>query len=232
MGGFLSGVTSAVEHPIRTGQAIDNGAARLGHWAWYGNHPGAGLGAVPGQLAQMFDPRSKAGLANLASMFVGGPKGEDVLGQWQPAAKFEPYSLPKAAIGGHLQSNEGSPLYGVGRGTPKQIKAYNPGMDAIIKNAQRNPFVRASKAVVSREQQNALEKQSALDMMRQQAAHAMQARKQVDEHLNSAPMQAHQPAPEHDASLIHGPSVVNHPAFLRNMLQRRYQAGLGHNHLN
>ena len=41
-----------------------------------------GLKQIAQQGAQMFDPRTKAGLANIAGMFIGGPKGEDVLGQW------------------------------------------------------------------------------------------------------------------------------------------------------
>lgn len=74
------------------------------HWLWFGNHPGAGLGAVPGQFLSSIDPRSRAGLANLASMFAGGGKfdASGKLGEMGMPGQFAPYSPGKAAAGGHL----------------------------------------------------------------------------------------------------------------------------------
>ena len=96
-------MTQAFQRPQPQQNGVLNALSHALHWAWYGNKPGAGLGAVPGQFASSFDPRSKAGLANLASMFVGG-RPEDILNEHMPG-QFEAYSTGKAAAGGHLGSD-------------------------------------------------------------------------------------------------------------------------------
>lgn len=74
------------------------------HWMFVGNKPGAGLDAVPGQFLSSIDPRSRAGLLNLASMFTPGGKfdASPQLGEMGMPGQFEPYSVGKAAVGGHL----------------------------------------------------------------------------------------------------------------------------------
>ena len=74
------------------------------HWLWFGRRPGSGLAALPGQFFSSVDPRSRAGLVNLASMFAGGGKfdASPKMGELGMSGQFEPYSVGKAAVGGHL----------------------------------------------------------------------------------------------------------------------------------
>lgn len=77
------------------------------HWMFVGNKPGAGLDAVPGQFLQSINPSSKAGLANLLSMFAGGGKfdASPQMGELGMPGQFGPYSVGKASAGGHLSSD-------------------------------------------------------------------------------------------------------------------------------
>lgn len=67
---------------------------------------------MPGQLLSSIDPRSRAGLANLASMFAGGGEFDaspEMEGLGMPG-QFEEYSPTKANLGGKLGStHEGQP---------------------------------------------------------------------------------------------------------------------------
>ena len=74
------------------------------HWLWFGNRPGAGLAAVPGQFMSSINPTNRAGLLNLASMFTPGGKfdASPRLSELGMPHQFEPYSVGKAAVGGHL----------------------------------------------------------------------------------------------------------------------------------
>lgn len=77
---------------------------RFAHWLWYGNHRGAGLGAVPGQLFQMFNPTTKAGAANLAASIFGGGDMPEGFAREMPG-QFEPYSMAKSPV----RMQEGQP---------------------------------------------------------------------------------------------------------------------------
>ena len=61
------------------------------------------------ELASSFDPRTKGGIANIASLFAGGPEGhfdgEASMGfEKAMPGQFEKYSMAKAAAGGHMSS--------------------------------------------------------------------------------------------------------------------------------
>ena len=82
------------------------------HWAIYGKTPGSGLNALPTQLWQMFNPTTKAGAANLVSMFAGGGEfnpekfnAAPKMGELGMPGQFGPYSTGRAAAGGHLSSD-------------------------------------------------------------------------------------------------------------------------------
>jgi hypothetical protein len=116
--------------PVSGGSPLD-ALGQLLHWTIYGSQPGGGLDSVPGQLASSFDPRSRAGLANLASMFVPGGKFDatpqmEALGMHN---QFEPYSMTKSPVrlleGNKLdpQSRPGAIGYRLNReGTMKQAE--------------------------------------------------------------------------------------------------------------
>jgi len=190
------------------------------------------LRALGHQLVQGFDPRSRGGIANIAGLLAGGPKdgmGDHVLGQM--GGRFESYSLPKAAAGGNLSSDSAA-LLTHSHGVPTSAEevaqlarlksTQRQEMLQRIQTAHTNPFIRAPREVAAREQQNLLERQSALDIMRKQAADHMALRRQIDDHLGSAPMQNLRPHPGNtNADYLHGPSEIAHPSFLKAMLGRR-----------
>ena len=237
MGGILSGIISAVSHPVRSAQQMNNGIVGGAHWLFPHDpfaHPGSQAAQIGHELASSFDPRSRAGFLNLASLFVGGPKDgglppttEEVLQRWQPAGEFHAYGRLKG--GEHVT---GSPLDRgvVHEGPIRQGKGYNPSMQKMVERAHTNPFVKASTEKTA----EAKARISALDQARVQAVRKMAERQKVDQKIGAAPMagKVGQRYPEHDAALLHGPSFINHPAFLKGLLQRRYIAGIGHNHLN
>ena len=195
------------------------------------------LGQIGKQAAGSFDPRSRAGLANIASLFAGGPGDSEYMGGMGGRAdagfdgampgQFERYNLPKAVASGQVVMREGNKLGNYPPTMTRQMELAD-----IVKRAHTNPFVRASKEATQSAKGAMDDKMNQLDAARVRAVRAQATRRQVDQRLGSAPMQAHQPYQEHDASLLHGPSVINHPAFIKAMLQRRYQAQLGHNHQN
>lgn len=242
MGGLFDGILSAVSHPVRTGQQLDNGVVHglsvANHWVAphgygvFGPRSLLNAGEQTGvQAAQMFDPRSRAGLANLASLFAGG--GDSFAGKFDATPQMEALGMKGQFAPYTHETGTALDRGVVNEGPIRPGKGYNPSMQKMVERAHTNPFVRASRAVASREQQNALEKQTALEMQRQQAAHAQVARQQIDHQLNAAPMAGkvgH--TPEHNGGYLHGPSVLGHPNFLKAMLQRRYQAGQSFNHPN
>lgn len=209
------------------------------HWAWYGRAPGAGLGAVPGQLASSLDPRSRAGLINLASMFVPGARGggygaeplpEDVLSEWQPAAHFKNYDHQ---TGGPL--DRGIALEGPGAGNS------GAGIRGLLRRAQGvNPLRKNDPVAVAQAKHDILAKQMAQNIARHRAMQAVKMRSQVNEHLGAAPMAGHveHPAPEHDYFASHeldhtlehnpNPHIDARLTLLHNLLQRQYQAGSAH----
>lgn len=213
------------------GAAVDPFTSLL-HWVWYGRGPGAGLGAVPGQFAESINPTNRAGFLNLASMFLGGG-GEHPFAGEMPG-QFDAYSVPRAQAGGHL----GSPREGaVGP------KGYNPSMRVLRERAQGvNHQYSADAEKVAAAKNAILEKHVAQEMARHRAMQAIKLRRQVDNHLGSAPMAGHvpHPAPEHDYFDSHefdhrvNSSRPGDPreVLLHHLMQRRYQAQLGHNHLN
>lgn len=102
----MAGITQGSNFPDYGGGHA-SGNDPLGNflrWAWYGKQQGAGLDAVPGQFLQSINPSSKAGLANLLSMFAGGGKfdASPQMGELGMPNQFEPYSVGKASVGGHL----------------------------------------------------------------------------------------------------------------------------------
>lgn len=192
--GLIDDVLGAVAHPIRTGRAVNAAVAQGAHWAFPHDpfaHPGAQASQVGHQLASSFDPRSRGGLANLASLFAGGSEGdmppstEEILQGGHPAGEFHAYGRLKG--GEHVT---GSPLDRglTNEGPIRPGKNYNPSMQKMVEGVHTNPFLRASRESASREMQNLQEKQTSLDLARQNAARAMVARKQLDQHLGSAPM--------------------------------------------
>lgn len=230
-GGFLPPAAVArlqAGAPARNGSYLGN----IAHWlAPHGLGPVFGPHALAkagmqtgGELIHSFDPRSRAGLANIAGLFAGGPEGDatpqmDALGM---KGQFATYNHETGTALDRGLINEGPIRPG---------KGYNPSIQKMVERAHTNPFLRASKGVVSRAQQDAMEKQTALDMVRQNAARAMHARRQIDEHLGSAPMQAHQPfGRDVSAGYLHGPSEIAHPSFLKGLLNRRYQAASRFHH--
>lgn len=210
----LKTVEAPIAHPLRTAQDIGNGVARFGHWAWYGDRPGAGLGAVPGQFVRGFDPRTRAGLANIASLFAGGPKGDatPMMENLGMREQFVPYHEAPVSPLDRGITNEG-PI--------RPSRGYNPSIQKMVERAHTNPFIRAPKAKAD----DQLNRLSQLESLRQRAAHAEVARRQLDAQLNAAPMagKVGQAYPEHDAALIKGQSVINHPNFIRSMIRRQAQ---------
>lgn len=108
-----------------TVQGAGGALGNILHWAIYGNHPGAGLNAVPGQLWQMFNPSTKAGVANIASLFGGGGKfdASPTMEELGMPGQFAPYSPGKAAAGGHL-SHDAIPamiLHAIKTGQGKEV---------------------------------------------------------------------------------------------------------------
>lgn len=223
MGGILSGILSAAEHPVRSAQQMNNGIVGGAHWLFPHNpfaHPGFQAEQFGHQLASSFDPRSRAGFLNLASLFVGGPKGDatpqmEALGM---KGQFAPYGSETGTALDRGLVNEG-PI--------RQGKGYNPSIQKMVERAHTNPFApRASKGAVD----DAYNQLSAMEKAKVRAVHAQAMRSKVDEHLGSAPMAGKigQRYPEHDAALVHGPSFINHPSFLKGLLKRQYQAGAMH----
>ena len=90
-GGPLGGLISAVSHPVRSAQQL-YGAEKAGlqiaghdiRRGWrhpvmdrpHGFNPYDVLGQLGRQGAQMFNPTTKSGIANIATAFAGGPKGD------------------------------------------------------------------------------------------------------------------------------------------------------------
>lgn len=188
------------------------------------------------QLAGMFDPRTRGGIANIASLFAGGPEGdsfagemppttEEILQRYQPAGEFHAYGRLKG--GEHVT---GSPLdRGVEREGPiRPGRGYNPSIRKMVEGAHTNPFMRASRGAAD----DQLNRLSQLEHLRQEAARSMVHRAKLDEHLNAAPMSGKvgQRYPEHDATLLHGPSEIAHPHFIKSMLQRRAFIRSMHSH--
>lgn len=95
----------AVLNPAPNQDSVSRLVSRLAHWLWFGGAPGGGLNAVPGQAAQMFNPTSRNGLLNIASMLAG--RGGDMPPEFQ--GWTEPYSLPKAVASGQVAFREGQP---------------------------------------------------------------------------------------------------------------------------
>lgn len=239
MGGILSGIVSAVSHPVRSAQQFGHaemtGLGIAGHDIARGYRhpaldPGHGfnpydvIGQLGHQAVSMFNPRTRAGLANIASIFAGGPRDgfEGEMAMRQVPGHFVPYSAETGTALDRGLTNEGPIRPG---------KGYNPSIQKMVERAHTNPFVRASREVSGQQLQNALEKQTALDLVRTQAARAMQSRRQIDERLGSAPMQAQHPwEGDVSASHLHGQSEIAHPNFMKALLQRRYQAQNFHNH--
>lgn len=99
----MPGPVSRPTGPIAPGQS--NMVGQLAHWMLYGSAPGGGLSSVPGQAAAMFNPLHPQGLANLASMFIGGAKDSPL----ENASWLENYSLPQAMGTGRVAFREGQP---------------------------------------------------------------------------------------------------------------------------
>lgn len=210
------------------------------HWAIYGKQPGAGLIDVPGQFLHSIDPRSGAGLANLASMFAGGPKSEDILNSEMPG-QFENYSTAKAALGGHLGHDQLNPalkpLFDVARNHPNP-KVRSQAMQLLHDHLfggevhakgsiPGKPGLDQVRARMARERMS----RSSFDAEAAKQRAAQNMRRRVDERFGSAPMQPNKGYPEHDAGLLYGPGTNFH-ALLKNMIQRRYQARQDHNRRN
>lgn len=186
---------------------------------------------MPGQLLSSIDPRSRAGLANLASMFAGGPKSEDILG----GDNFEPYSLQKAQAGGHIVFREGNKVSGVGGG-----RIHGSIGETLGPVVGRN--LRESNPRTAAEHQNMLEQQSMRDLALQAARHRMAMRRQMNDRLGAAPMQhdpfstPHETQPEirvgTKTGSFHELPEGAKQAVLKALVQRRYQAQLGRNHRN
>lgn len=83
--------------------ANSNNAANFLYRLIFGptSHPGDG---APHAMAESFNPTSKAGFLNLASMFLGGGKfdASPQMRELGMPGQFAPYSPGKAAAGGHL----------------------------------------------------------------------------------------------------------------------------------
>lgn len=118
-GGTFGGLISAVEHPGRTAESVGHAIASGAHAAvkfgvnqnrianqdmlrgWrhpsidkgHGFNPYDVLGQLGRQTATMFNPTTKAGLANMVSMFAGGPKGDasPMMGELGMPGQFKAY---------------------------------------------------------------------------------------------------------------------------------------------
>lgn len=192
------------------------------------------------QIAQQGDPRTRAGLLNDLSMFIGGPKGD-------ATPMMEQLGMP-----GQFHEYGGAPIDPLSRGLTHE--GPNPGargasMRGLIRRAEGvDPLRRNDVFKVAQAKHDILEKQMAQNIARHRAMQAVKMRRQLDQHLGSAPMAGHvgHPAPEHDyfdaqefdhllshphQELHSGPSDAR-VALVHRLLGRRYQAQLGHNHLN
>lgn len=98
----MAGITQGSNFPDYGGNHVanTNHVANFLYRLVFGpmSYPGDGS---PHALVESFNPTTKAGFLNLASMFAGGPKGEDILNSEMPG-QFEAYSMGKAAVGGHM----------------------------------------------------------------------------------------------------------------------------------
>lgn len=201
-----------------------------------------GLKQIAQQGAASFDPRSRAGLLNLASMFAGGPKGDatpqmEALGMH---GQFAPYDS--------VVYKTGSPLdRGVAHEGPTRATGgtEGAGIRGLVRRAEgKSPFNRPDPIKAAAARRAVAEKEAAQAFQRQQMLRALAARKRLDEHLNSAPMHglAEHPAAEHDYFTSHEfDKHVNDSAdfgsmhdarqnLLHVLMQRRYQAGSMHHH--
>lgn len=100
----IGGIAGGPATPAMRRQDNNTFLSNFVHWLWFGNKPGAGLAAVPGQFMASVNPTNRAGLLNLASMFIPGGKfdASPRMGELGMPHQFEPYSVGKAAVGGHL----------------------------------------------------------------------------------------------------------------------------------
>ena len=103
----MAGITQGSNFPDYGGGHVANAnnAANFLYRLIFGptSYPGDG---APHAMAESFNPTSKAGFLNLASMFLGGGGGKfdasPQMGELGMPNQFEPYSVGKAAVGGHL----------------------------------------------------------------------------------------------------------------------------------
>lgn len=233
---FLAGVFNRNSPAQQAYDATQNGAHSGFNALMYrlifgpGSQPGDG---APQATLQSFNPLHPAGALNDLSMFFGGPKGDAT-----PMME----SLGMHGQFTHYGDQTGSALdRGVVHEGPNP-GARGAGIHGLIRRAQGvSPFNRPDPVKAAEARHALVEKQVASAFERQQAIRAMAARKQVDAKLGSVPMAglAEHPTPEHDyfnshefdhhVDTAHGDPRV---ALVHALMQRRYQAQLGHNHLN
>lgn len=194
-----------------------------------------GLRQLGQQLVQGADPRTRAGFFGDLSMFVPGPKGDasPMMGELGMPGQFRDYG--------------GANVHPLERGITHE--GPNPGargasIRGLIRRAEGvNPLRRNDPMAVAKAKHDILEKQMAQNIERHRAMQAVKMRRQVDQHLGSAPMagQAHDPTQETDLGMHGGqaqhffrrqggndPQLVAHRQAA---LHRLYMMRM-HNHLN
>ena len=192
-------------------------------------------------MLQSFNPTNRAGLLNDLAMFAGGPKGD--------ASPM----MAELGMPGQFRDYGGADVHPLARGIPNEgpnLGARGAGIRGLVRRAQGvNPLRQADPVKVAEAKHAIIEKQVQAQLERHQAMQAVKMRRQVDAHLGSVPMAGHvaHPAPEHDyfdsQEFEH---ILDHPhadphiqhgldarqALVQHLMQRRYQAQLGHSHMN
>lgn len=196
--------------------------------------------------AESFNPLHRTGLLNLASMFVGGPKGDatPVMESLGMKGQFAPYQS--------VVYHTGSPLdRGIAHEGPVSPTGgtQGAGIHGLVRRAQGvSPFNRPDPAKAAAARHALVEKQVADALERQRNIRAMAARKQLDAKLGSAPMAGTAPHPAAEHDYFTAPQFDKHvdesivpvghegpdprQVLIRHLVQQRYHAQLGHNHLN
>lgn len=121
-------------HDLVQGWRHPMGQGTPGHMQ-HGFNPLDVIGATARQLAHSVNPTTRGGIANLASMFADSPKGEDILGQWQPAGKFEPYGY-KSGEGIRFNSGPLERGYALEGPTNPNGSMKGAGIRGLVRRAQ------------------------------------------------------------------------------------------------
>lgn len=109
------------------------------HWAFPHNpfaHPGRQLEQTGSQLGQSFDPRTRAGLVNILSVFAGGPKDFGEAGG--PKGDATPM-MGKLGMPGQFRDYNGAGVNPLARGIPNEgpgAGAAGAGIRGLVRRSQ------------------------------------------------------------------------------------------------